>query len=81
VLQLLVTDHRFANPPRVRLKGQTYINLVSRWVVFSGWPSALPTKEQDLLEREEGEQLRMLCELREQRITDVRLGDDYPTSS
>jgi hypothetical protein len=39
VLQLLVTDHRSANPPRVRLKGQTDISLVSGWVVFPGWPS------------------------------------------
>jgi hypothetical protein len=73
--QLLVTDHDGGQPPML---GQVYLNLGSTWTVFPERPPSFPVGEEALPDREEGEALRELCELRGAVIRDVELQHDAP---
>ena len=75
ILQILITDHA-ATTPRVR--GQTYLNLGSRWKVFEDHPASWPDGEHHLSQPPLDEQLAALCALREATIARVELGERQP---
>jgi predicted O-methyltransferase YrrM len=72
VLQLVIHG---STPP---IKGEVYINLASPWAVFPSRPPVLPAGETELPAVTPGEQLQVLCSLRDRRITRVELGATVP---
>jgi len=75
ILQILLTSEHSQKFP---IKGQTYLNLSSKWKVFNSRPSQFPEDEEDLPEMTNDEQIQKICSIRERNIVDVELGKDYP---
>lgn len=75
VLQILISPPGVENHPG--LKGQIYLNLGS-WTIFPHRPKDFPTAEWNDSDISVEEQLRQLCDLSEQMITSVELGDEIP---
>ena len=73
--QLLITDQASGKPP---INGQVYLNLGSTWCIYPNRPESLPLSEDTLLEHEESEALRQLCEIREAVIVEAELALDAP---
>jgi len=73
--QLLISD---SPPGKPVIHGQVYLNLGSAWCIYPQRPAVFPRAETEIAEREEAEELRQLCELRETVIAGVELAPDAP---
>jgi len=60
------------------IDGQIFINLESRFKVYSSMPSCLPQCEEDIEELNEEEELNLIFKLKRKRIIDIKLGDLHP---
>jgi hypothetical protein len=72
-LQLLIKKSN-----KILLKGQIYLSLESRWMLWSTTPEQLPAHEDDIPELSIEVALKTLYGLREQVIIDVQLGELSP---
>lgn len=70
-LQMLLTS-------RPMVKGQTYLNLVSRWAVFDSCPEKLPDSEAGIPEMSQEEQILAIYGIKWLKIVDIRLGEARP---
>lgn len=77
ILQLLITNHE-TNEYEKGIKGQIYINLASKWMIFESMPERFPRNEDEMKELTQDEEISIICSLREKKIVDIRLGDTIP---
>jgi hypothetical protein len=73
--QMLFTGDAVKTP---RIVGQVYINLATRWTVFSSRPNEMPKVESDLVEVSPEKEFQAIYQLREARVRKVELGSGAP---
>src|SRR4051794_27076745 len=74
-LYIMLMNHTDRQPPII---STVWLCLGSRWMISDSVPLELPESESDLPEMSVDEQLRTICSIREQRVTEAILGDPYP---
>ncbi|WP_256762498.1 hypothetical protein, partial [Cohnella sp. WQ 127256] len=63
---------------RNRINGQTYLNIESRFCIFSSLPIVIPESELEIEKLDWIEEAKLICELRLKRIINIRLDKEVP---